>query len=57
MTFEEFWKQNKNRYKDLLFEFNAKLALHTACEEAWKMGEKANFCEDSIIIGTSNKTL
>ena len=31
MTFEEFWKQNRDRYLCLF----GTLAIHTAAEEAW----------------------
>jgi len=34
MTFEEFWKQNRDRYLKLA-EKNVKLAINCAAEEAW----------------------
>ena len=37
MTFEEFWKENEDRYIDLAVNFNLKLAINTACEDAWNM--------------------
>jgi len=35
MTFEEFWKQNNNRYWELAQSGPLSLAIHTAAEEAW----------------------
>jgi len=37
MTFEEFWKQNNNRYWELAQSGPLSLAIHTAAEEAWNI--------------------
>ena len=35
MTFEEFWKQNRDRYLEIS-KVNVMLAINTAAEEAWE---------------------
>ena len=36
MDFRAFWKQNKARYLEIA-KLDVKLALHTACEDAWDL--------------------
>lgn len=38
MTFEEFWMQNRDRYRALFIQ-NPVLAIHTAAEEAWEIAQ------------------
>ena len=39
MTFEEFWKSNRDRYEKLS-KTNIMLAVNTACEEAWEFTDQ-----------------
>lgn len=39
MTFKEFWKNNRNRYKDLSGT-SVMLAINTAAEESWELSQK-----------------
>ena len=38
MKFEEFWKNNRDRYEKLA-ETNVMLAINTAAEEAWELSQ------------------
>ena len=56
MTFEDFWKQNRDRYLKIA-EIDIKLALNCAAEDAWGIAQSNTIITSAITTDDEQEKL